>query len=118
MKGPSHNTLKSHRNHQKLKMVQIESLRMREKNQKGEGKWRRESKRGDGSGGWEARENGEVPLSYRGEGWKGENEEKGREGPGEMSWDNSSVGGGRGHSGLLEACCPTPVPPERPSYGP
>ena len=39
-------------------------------------------------------------------------------GPGEMSWDNSSVGGGRGHSGLLEACCPTPVPPERPSYGP
>ena len=37
-------------------------------------------------------------------------------GPGEMSWDNSSVGGGRGHSGLLEACCPTPVPPERPSY--
>lgn len=60
-------------------MVQIESLRMREKNQKGEGKWRRESKRGDGSGGWEARENGEVPLSYRGEGWKGEKRREGRE---------------------------------------
>ena len=74
MKGPSHTTLKSHRNHQKLKMVQIESLRVREKNQKGEGKWRRESKRGVGSGGWKARENGEVPLSYRGEGWEGENE--------------------------------------------
>ena len=42
-----------------------------------------ESERGDGSGGWEARENGEVPLSYRGEGWEGENEGRGREGEGE-----------------------------------
>lgn len=38
MKGLSSNTLKSHRNHQKLKMVQSESLRVREKNQKGEGR--------------------------------------------------------------------------------
>lgn len=36
----------------------------------------------------------------------------------EMSWDDSSAGGGRGHSGLLEAHCPTLVPPERPSCGP
>lgn len=98
MKGPSCNTLKSHRNHQKLKMVQIESLRVREKNQKGEGKWRGESERGDGSGGWEARENGEAPLSYWGEGWEGENEGRGREGEGE------SRGGGWREGGEKEVC--------------
>ena len=69
---------------------------MREKNQKGEGKWRGESKRGDGSGGWEARENGEVPLRYREDGWEGENEGRGREGEGERRGGGQREGGEKG----------------------